>query len=59
VTWGRHLTLEEKRRKIGRFIGLRGSESPDKTKEMIMEEIQRKAREYEEEELFRRKARWY
>ncbi|KAK0633437.1 hypothetical protein B0T14DRAFT_399680, partial [Immersiella caudata] len=28
VRWGEGLTIEAKRRKIGRFIGLRGCESP-------------------------------
>lgn len=60
VTWGRGLTLEEKRRKIGRFIGLGGCESPIKSEEMIMEEMIRRARkERAEEELFGRKTRWY
>jgi hypothetical protein len=60
VTWGGDLTLEEKRRKIGRFIGLRGCESPIKTEEMIAEEVRRKAvLQEEEEEMLRRKLRWY
>jgi hypothetical protein len=59
VVWGKGLTLEEKRRKIGRFIGLRGCESPTKTEEMIMAEARQRAREEEEQELFRRKTRWY
>ncbi|ORY60175.1 uncharacterized protein BCR38DRAFT_323783, partial [Pseudomassariella vexata] len=28
ITWSSDLSLEEKRRKIGKFIGLRGCESP-------------------------------
>jgi hypothetical protein len=59
VTWARNLTIEEKRRKIGRFIGLRGCDSPVKTEEMIREEMQRRIREEEEQALFRRKERWY
>jgi hypothetical protein len=58
VTWGRGLTLEEKRRKIGRFIGLRGCESPVKTEEEILQEIRRRRAE-EEEEAWRRKLRSY
>lgn len=59
VTWGRNLTTEEKRRKIGRFIGLRGCDSPFKAEEMIREAMQRRIREEEEQELFQRKGRWY
>jgi hypothetical protein len=59
VTWGGNPTLEEKRRKIGRFIGLRGCESPIKTEEMIMEEVRRRAFQAEEEEVLGRKAKWY
>jgi len=60
VQWGSDLTLEEKRRKIGRFIGLRGCESPVKTKSE--EEIEREARiarNEDEAEMWRRKGRWY
>lgn len=57
VTWGRNLTLEEKRRKIGRLIGLKGCDSPIKTEEMVREEMQRRIREEEEQELFRKKER--
>jgi len=60
VTWGKGLSLEDKRRKIGRFIGLRGCESPNKTEREIMEEVTRKSQEKEdEEEMWRRKMRWY
>lgn len=53
-------TLEEKRRRIGRFIGLRGCDSPVtvKTEEEIMREV-RDARACEEDEIMRRKTRWY
>ncbi|KAK5654985.1 hypothetical protein OQA88_6744 [Cercophora sp. LCS_1] len=62
VSWPQGLTLEEKRRKIGRFIGLRGCESPVvarflRSEEEIAEDA-RRARLAEEEEI-RRKTRWY
>lgn len=58
--WRQGLTLEEKRRKMGKFIGLRGCETPVviKTEEEIIAEC-RRAREVEEEEIFKRKTRWY
>jgi hypothetical protein len=54
------MPLEEKRRKIGRFIGLRGCESPIRvrTEEEIMEDA-RRARLAEEDEMWRRKLHWY
>lgn len=64
MSWPSGLTIEEKRRKIGRFIGLRGCESPiiagfgrNRTEEEIAEEA-RRARLADEEEV-RRKTRWY
>ncbi|CAJ2501795.1 Uu.00g046480.m01.CDS01 [Anthostomella pinea] len=59
ITWTPDMPLEEKRRKIGRFIGLRGCESPIRVKseEDIMEEA-RRARLGDEEEMWRRKMRW-
>jgi hypothetical protein len=57
VVWGRDLTLEEKRRKIGRFVGLSGCESPVKTEEKILEEVRRKGNQ-QEEESWNRKLRW-
>ena len=58
--WRQDLTLEEKRRKMGKFIGLRGCETPItiKTEEEIIAEC-RRARESQEEEMFKRKTRWY
>lgn len=58
--WRQGLTLEEKRRKMGKFIGLRGCETPMtlKTEEEIIAECKR-AREAAEDEIFRRKAQWY
>ena len=60
ITWAEGLTLEEKRRKIGKFIGLRGCDTPVslRTEEQIMEEA-RQARIAEDEEAFRRKLPWY
>jgi hypothetical protein len=60
--WRESLTLEEKRRKLGKFIGLRGCETPvtvkNKTEEEIWEEA-RRARLGEEEEIWRKKMAWY
>ncbi|KAM0437569.1 hypothetical protein ACHAPT_001933 [Fusarium lateritium] len=55
IAWSSELPLEEKRRKMGRFIGLRGCESPIllKSEEEIMDEA-RRAR-MTEEEMWRRK----
>ncbi|PSR82174.1 hypothetical protein BD289DRAFT_344513, partial [Coniella lustricola] len=49
ITWAEGLTIEEKRRKIGRFIGLKGCETPIflKTEEQIMAEA-RQARNKED-----------
>jgi len=60
VDWKADLTLEGKRRKFGRFIGLRGCETPIivKTEEEIEEEA-RRARVDEEEEIMTRKLAWY
>lgn len=69
VTWASDLPLEEKRRKIGRFIGLRGCDSPAaaaaaapllrvKSEAEIAEEA-RLARLTDEEEMWRRKARGF
>ena len=60
IGWRQGLTLEENRRKMGKFIGLRGCETPItiKTEEEIIAEC-RRAREAQEEEMSRRKARWH
>jgi len=66
VIWEKGLTLEEKRRKIGRFIGLRGCESPVKTEEEILERMRRAEAESlervrgeeEEQDRWRRKLAW-
>ncbi|KAM7189989.1 hypothetical protein V8F20_009923 [Naviculisporaceae sp. PSN 640] len=72
ITWHPDLSLEEKRRKIGKFIGLRGCETPvvavdesghrlwgrAKTEEEIMEDA-RRARLAAEEDEIRRKMGWY
>lgn len=54
------MSIEEKRRKIGRFIGLRGCESPIRMlTEDEMREQARRARISDEDEMWRRKLRWY
>lgn len=59
VAWSPSMPLEEKRRKIGKFIGLRGCETPvsSKSEEQLMEEA-RQARWREEDEMWRRKLPW-
>ncbi|KAK8049583.1 hypothetical protein PG994_011313 [Apiospora phragmitis] len=59
VLWSPSMPLEEKRRKIGKFIGLRGCETPvnSKSEEQLMEEA-RQARWRDEEEMWRRKMPW-
>ncbi|KAH7326552.1 hypothetical protein B0I35DRAFT_405770 [Stachybotrys elegans] len=56
ITWDSSLPIEEKRRKIGKFIGLRGCETPIKiqTEEQIAEDA-RKASLAAEEDIWRRK----
>lgn len=60
ITWQENLGLEDKRRKIGKFIGLRGCETPIvlKTEDEIIEDA-RRARIEEDQEAFRRKLPWY
>ncbi|KAH6666635.1 hypothetical protein B0J14DRAFT_196263 [Halenospora varia] len=53
-SWDRNAGIEEKRRRIGRFIGLRGCESPVDA-EVIREEVRRARWREEEECMFRRK----
>ncbi|KAI1404689.1 hypothetical protein F4819DRAFT_96509 [Hypoxylon fuscum] len=59
IVWSSDMPLEEKRRRIGRFIGLRGCETPIhvKTEEEIMQEA-RQARLSEEDEVWKRKMRF-
>lgn len=54
--WRDGLTIEDKRRKLGKFIGLRGCETPVMVKSgsEIWEEA-RMAREHNEREIWRRK----
>lgn len=54
MNWRPGLTLEEKRRKLGKFIGLRGCDNPIlvKTEEMIWEEARR---DRDEQDMWRRK----
>jgi hypothetical protein len=60
ITWDQNLTLEEKRRKWGKFMGFRGCDTPPaiKTEEEIWEEA-RRARQAEEDEMWRKKREWY
>lgn len=68
VAWDSAAAVEEKRRRIGRFIGLRGCESPSTAgtnavrlwSEEELERAARRARERDEEdEMWRRKLPWY
>jgi hypothetical protein len=62
VTWRNDATLEEKRRRIGRFIGLKGCESPNPvglSEEEVQEELRKAREKNEEEELFSKKRRGY
>jgi hypothetical protein len=60
MNWKAGLTVDEKKRKWGRFMGLRGCESPVvmKTEEEIWAEA-RRARLEEDEEMWKRKREWY
>lgn len=60
VAWSSSLPLEEKRRRIGKFMGLRGCETPVKlqSEDELLEEA-RAARAREEDEVWRRKLSWY
>ncbi|KUJ24047.1 uncharacterized protein LY89DRAFT_776239 [Mollisia scopiformis] len=59
--WRTDATLEEKRRRIGRFIGLRGCESPVemKSEEEIGKDVRERRWGDEEDEIFKRKMRRY
>ncbi|KAL8387660.1 hypothetical protein RB595_009757 [Gaeumannomyces hyphopodioides] len=62
VRWGPHLTLEEKRRKMGMFIGLRGCESPivPTAAEDLLDEARRHAAvEDDADDALRRKFGFY
>jgi hypothetical protein len=62
VAWDSALGLEDKRRKMGRFIGLRGCESPVhvKTEDEILEEARLAGLAVaESEEEMKRKFGWY
>ncbi|KAL2065094.1 hypothetical protein VTL71DRAFT_4234 [Oculimacula yallundae] len=61
VTWRADASLEEKRRRIGRFIGLRGCESPVRilSEEEIRAELREMRERAQEEERMGRKTRWY
>ncbi|ETS86598.1 hypothetical protein PFICI_00426 [Pestalotiopsis fici W106-1] len=61
VAWETGLALEEKRRRIGKFIGLRGCETPVRVRseDEIMEEARRAREREDEDEVWRRKLHWY
>ncbi|KAK3362946.1 hypothetical protein B0T25DRAFT_24781 [Lasiosphaeria hispida] len=73
VSWHVGLTLDEKRRRIGKFIGLRGCETPVavvlpgmgsvlermRSEAELEEEARRRRAAEEEEEEVKRKMRWY
>lgn len=61
VVWRTDATLEEKRRRIGRFIGLRGCESPVRvlSEEEIIRGVREERERAMEEERARGKSRWY
>lgn len=61
MNWRAGLTVNEKKRKWGRFMGLKGCESPVllKTEEQIWEEARRARLVEEEDEMWRRKREWY
>jgi hypothetical protein len=61
IVWRTDASLEEKRRRIGRFMGLRGCESPVRvqTEGEIMREAREARTRAEEQEIFRQKMRWY
>ncbi|KAK0656123.1 hypothetical protein B0T16DRAFT_451733 [Cercophora newfieldiana] len=59
VSWPEGLSIEAKRRKIGRFIGLRGCESPVVARLLSEREIENQARRSREEEEERRGKGWY
>ncbi|KAF2997789.1 hypothetical protein E8E14_003479 [Neopestalotiopsis sp. 37M] len=61
VAWDAGLALEEKRRRIGKFIGLRGCDTPVRVRseEEILDEARRARERDEEDEVWRRKLHWY
>ncbi|CAG8952606.1 hypothetical protein HYFRA_00009712 [Hymenoscyphus fraxineus] len=59
VVWRTDASMEEKRRRIGRFIGLRGCESPVLSEEDIRREVREARWREEEEEMWGRKRRGY
>ncbi|KAK3330394.1 hypothetical protein B0H66DRAFT_60055 [Apodospora peruviana] len=66
-TWSGDLSLEQKRRKMGKFIGLRGCNTPVeeqqhqwvKTEEQIMEDARRARMSGDGDDEIRRKMGWY
>ncbi|CAN8099298.1 unnamed protein product [Discula destructiva] len=58
ITWCEDLSLEEKRRKIGKFIGLRGCDTPMhmRSEEQIMAAARQAQMKDDDDEALRRKA---
>jgi hypothetical protein len=56
IVWRTDLSLDEKRRKIGKFIGLRGCETP--VSERNEDELMEEARRMRDEDNSRWKTRW-
>ncbi|KAF7923526.1 hypothetical protein BELL_0002g00350 [Botrytis elliptica] len=59
VYWDVNADLETKRRRLGRFIGLRGCESPVESVEEIERRVRQERVRRAEEEMFRNKNQWY
>lgn len=62
MSWDTRASLEDKRRRIGRFIGLKGCESPVvvQSEEEIMREVRAQRERRDEAERFAgMKGRWY
>jgi hypothetical protein len=60
MNWHQGLTIEDKRRKWGRFMGLQGCETPHSTGAITEDMIwEGRGRAREEEEMIRRKYRHY
>lgn len=71
VVWDVGASVEVKRRRLGRFIGLRGCESPgegvaeedrmsaEEREREVEREIERRRAANEENEMWKRKGMWY
>ncbi|CAD6448189.1 4426f4e0-653f-4f24-a2b9-b524b47cdbd7 [Sclerotinia trifoliorum] len=59
VKWDVNAGLEVKRMRLGRFIGLKGCESPVETVEEIESRVRSERAKRAEEETWRNKNKWY